>query len=229
MKTNLIKSIIIVGISIGLNGCIGSSETRDQREKTTDRYYNLPETPPAFKLNRPVLKGVLGIDRLDANALRNDTHILLSYAKTPLEIIKHHYHYWSAPPTELVQQRIYNYLGQANFATKVVRYDAAREVDYVLRGRIVKFERLVYESGAAKDEVLVSLELDISKNNGKIVIARKRYDIRLKHGRGDFQKTIIAFDEAVRKILDLFIKDNKPKSTKIIKLASEVENISQCS
>ncbi len=201
----VVSWLLLGGLSLALAGCgiFGGTKT------PPDRYYSLPHKDPAKVLSRPVLNGVLAVERLQADTLRDDTHLLYVISDRPLEITKHDYRYWTNSPTILVQQRFYTYLNKARFAKRVMRYDPAIKADYLLRARLQNFERLV---SPQKLEVLVSVEITVVKYNGDVVFAPVAYTERLEYPRGGtadetIHTSVKTFERALRRILDRFISD----------------------
>ncbi len=213
--------LLLTGLALGLAGCIGGGT-----KTPPDRYYSLPEKDPKKVLPKPVLKGVLAVERLQADTLRDDTHLLYVISDRPLEITKHDYRYWTNSPTILVQQRIYTYLSKAGFATQVMRYDPAIKVDYLLRARLQNFERLV---SAHKLEVLVRLEISIVKYSGDVVFAPVSYTERLEYPRGGtadetIHASVQAFEHSLRRILDRFIRDYSARKSAKAKSGTNNKN-----
>jgi len=216
MRPKQIFILIISGLVLGLSGCGGG--TRDGND-TTERYYPLPDSSPGFKLKKPVLRGSLGVAAIDADGVRTDRRMLYTTADRPLELLLHHYRFWADSPTKMVQHKITDYLSKAGFAKKVTRFLPGAKVRYVLRGRLLKFERYV-DTDKRQDAVLVSLELNVTnENTGNVVISNTVFNIRQKAVRaGNRNQTIVnsvaAFSKALDTALLQFVKQNAPKQFK---------------
>jgi ABC-type uncharacterized transport system auxiliary subunit len=200
---------------LGLGGCVGGGTKTPE-----DRYYSFPEPTPTLKLKRVILKGTLGISRLEADGTRSDRSILYIEVDNPYEIKKYHYRHWTDAPTGLVQQRIYTYLRDINFAKDVTRFTPGVTVNYILRGRLKAFERVI---GGSSDKVKVSLELYVTNaRTGETVIPSREYSVEIEIGSTStkdaaMNKSVVAFERAVRWNLDRFIADNAPKKSKFAK------------
>lgn len=121
-----------------------------------DRFYRLPVPDPVAETG-PAVDGTVGVARLYADGLHNERALLYVRAERPLELHRHHYDYWVESPPRMLQQHLLEYLRAIEFAPRVIRHDAGADVDYVVSGRLLRFERLVGKAGSSA--VAVSLEL----------------------------------------------------------------------
>ena len=206
MTRSRIKWVLLSTLSLSLAGCLGSPRPPE------DRYYYLPETKPDTRLSVPVLNGILGVARLDSDGQRADRPLLYISEERPFEVNKYHYRYWIDSPTVLVQNNIYHYLNKVGFAKSVVRFDPGTQVDYILRGRLLEFERFV---GRTQDQVIVGFEIEITRATGEVFIPTTIYRIRMNSERAGssdetIHKSVIVFDRALRTLLQQFVVANQP-------------------
>ncbi len=215
-RKKTVFAVSLLGLVVLLTAC---GSTGDSREAIVDNsgsiefYYPLPDNAPGYKFKRPVLKGILGVSPLDSDVLRGDRRMLFKLSSRPLELRLHHFRFWTDSPTKLVQQKISVYLNKIRFATKVIRFVPGNRVDYLLQGRLVKFERFV-DTKSNKDEVLVSIELSITKeSNGQLVAPSTIYHIRQKAARASSANNTIvnavkSFKLALGKAMLQFVQQN---------------------
>ncbi len=214
----LILSVCLFTLIMLMSACSGSSgrETIIDNSGSIENFYALPDTQPGYKFKTPALKGVLGIPPLDTDSLRGDRRMLFKLSARPLELRLHHFRFWTDSPTKLVQQKISIYLRDIQFASKVIRFIPGTKIDYLMHGRLIKFERFV-NPNASFDEVLVSIELSISKEStGQLVVPATIYHIRQKASRArSANDTIVnavkSFKLALDKALLQFVKQHAAK------------------
>lgn len=182
----------------------------------SDVFHGIPYKAPAMVLKKTVLKGVLGVERPQTDGTHDDRAILYTDADRPYSLQKHIYHFWQNSPTILLQERMYHYLSNATFATKVVRFDAGVHADYILSSRLVKFERLVSKARGT-DQVIIGIELRITDANyTKEVVQNKYYEFKINSERhSDINETmhasVVAFGKAFGMTMDKFVADNVRK------------------
>ena len=209
--------LVVSGVFLLLTGCDTTVDenVRDNSD-SIEHFYSLPDNGPGYKFKSPMLRGVLGISPIDADGIRSDRRMLFKKSNSPLELRLHHFRFWTDSPTKLVQQKIADYFRRMGLANKVIRYKPGNKVDYLLHGRLLKFERYV-DTKSNQDKVLVSIELNISKEStGQLVVSNTVIHIREKAPRAaNANKTIVnavkSFNSALTKALIMFIKKHSPK------------------
>lgn len=218
--TSYFRKFVILAVSGSFLLLVGCDTVRDENVRDNsdgiEHYYSLPDNGPGFKFRSPMLRGVLGISPIDADGIRSDRRMLFKKSNSPLELRLHHFRFWTDSPTKLVQQKITDYFRGMGLANKVIRYNPGNKVDYLLHGRLLKFERYV-DTKSNEDKVLVSIELSISKEStGQLVVSNTVIHIREKAARaGNANKTIVnavkSFNVALSKALVKFIKEHSPR------------------
>ncbi|VAW81316.1 hypothetical protein MNBD_GAMMA12-1516 [hydrothermal vent metagenome] len=216
----LIVSVCLFALILLISACSGSNnrgrESLVDNSGSIEYFYTLPDTEPGYKFKTPAFKGVLGIPPLDTDSLRGDRRMLFKLSARPLEIRLHHFRFWTDSPTKLVQQKISIYLRDIQFASKVIRFVPGTKVDYLMHASLIKFERLV-NIKSSSDEVLVSIELSISKEStGQIVVPATIYHIRQKAVRArsandTISNAVKSFKIALDKALLQFVQQHAAK------------------
>jgi len=215
-RKKFVFSVSLLGLIVLLTACGATGEEREaivDNSGSIEFYYPLPDNEPGYRLKAPALKGVLGISPLDSDVLRGDRRMLFKLSSRPLELRLHHFRFWTDSPTKLVQQKISVYLSKVRYASKVIRFVPGTRVDYLLQGRLIKFERFV-DTQSNNDEVLVSIELSITKeSNGRLVVPATIYHIRQKSARASSANNTIvnavkSFKLALGKAMLQFVQQN---------------------
>ena len=233
-KTGILTVFLALMIAI-LTSCGGvRSEAEQDHSDTTEHFYPLPDTHPGYRLKTPAFRGVLGVAPMDADGIRSDRRMLFTISTRPLELRLHHYRFWADSPTKLIQFKVSEYLNHIRYATKVIRFSPGTKIDYLLRGRILKFERYVHIN-ADHDEVLVSIEFSIIRDStGELVVPNTVYHLREKAVRAKRRNDTIvnavkSFNTALNKALLQFVKQTAASqySRRIVLNAKQVKELSR--
>ena len=183
-------------LGILLAGCAGGPAPRHH-------YYRVEPTPPGAPLGRPVLDGVLAVDRLRAEAVASGRELLERSADSP-ELRRRPYDHWVEPPPTMLQVGIVGYLRAAGVASQVVTPDLHLSPDYELTGRVLAFERIV---GSGTPRVRIALELSLTRVEGRELLLLETYvDEREARGRS-LEDTVRAFSEALSSILERLVAE----------------------
>lgn len=209
------KLLVVTALFILISGCIGLGGSKPA---PSESYYDVPYVAPSLKFKKPLLNGTLGIARPETDAVHDNVQILFTYSDKPYSVNKHIYHLWQDAPSSLIQKRLKNYFSASGIAKKVVLFEPAANVKYLLKSRIHRLERFV-NRGADKnyDEVVFGIEVKIiNLRNYKSVYPEVYYEQRVKTQRSDSANktvyaSIIAFGNAFKQAMDSFVQSNVPK------------------
>ncbi len=145
-------------------GCVGSAPSTHYYRPAIGRLLQA-------SAGAPHLEGVLLVPRFTADGLVGDRAIVRTDA-AGLEVRPSRYHYWTAPPTEMLQEQLAGYLQAANVAATVVTAGARIRHRYVILGRINRFERV---SGRGGHRVVIELRLTLSDDGAGRVLWTDTY------------------------------------------------------
>lgn len=157
MKSTL--SLLLAALLLG--GC------QSQPPVPADRYYRLPESTSAAPESRPWTNGHIVVRELRANGPYLDRAVLYSEAERPTQLQPYHYHHWIYPPSQLIQQHLVPALSRAGLSPSVSDGDTGPRPQWVVSGKIIRFERLVAASHA---NAVVELELQLARANGQPLV-----------------------------------------------------------
>ncbi len=155
---------LLVATVVLAAGCAGPGEVPE------DRFYRLNPVAPEQPLAEPLLRGVLEVERLDAFGVYHDRAILYAPADEPATLLHHHYHFWVAPPTELVRDHLAAYLRAANLAETVASGQLGQRGDLVLAARLTRFERVLKPDGAVVTRVGLAV---VARRDGQLALRRE--------------------------------------------------------
>jgi ABC-type uncharacterized transport system auxiliary subunit len=179
---------------VGLAGCASGPAP-------VDHYYRIDVRSPA---NRSAhrLAGNLQVDRLRVDALAGERHILYRSSGDASEIRQHPYHRWSDPPAILIQTALVSYLDSAEVAEVVMTATARVQPDFVISGRLSRFEQVLDPSV----RVVVELQLTLTSSDGRVLV-NERYQEERGPSSSDVAASADAFAEAVNGIFGRFLAD----------------------
>ena len=100
---------------------------------------------------------VIGVDVLRADTAYDDLRIV--YRKSPYRVDYYHYHRWSAPPSLMLTDVLRDGLHQTGAFGRVTS-GYGRDVDAVLRGRVVAIEEVDRSATEWEARVVLDLELE---------------------------------------------------------------------
>lgn len=155
-----LRSSVFLGVAalaLTLSACAAPPAPRD-----TFHRLELPAAARAF--DRPVLPGVLEVDRLEADGAVGER--AMAYSSTgPASLQRYRYDLWSEAPGVMLQDALARHLRSAGLAEQVVTPDLRVPPDWTLRGKVLRLEHL-----PAAGKVAVELRLSVvSARNGQLV------------------------------------------------------------
>jgi len=160
-------------------------------------------TPPAAATAAPRFDGVLSVERFTADDLVRERPIVYSDG-TALEVQQHHYHYWVEPPTDMLQEQMAAYLRAEHVATTVVTPEMRIRPDYVVLGRLNRFERVLADG---RERVVVDVRLSLKDEAHGRVVWTDTYHVEEPVEGDDVGAAVAAFNRATGDVLARFAAD----------------------
>ncbi|MEE9608774.1 MAG: ABC-type transport auxiliary lipoprotein family protein [Myxococcota bacterium] len=168
-----------------------------------DHFYRLEVGAPQATPGRR-LAGTVEVGRFRSDALMGGRPLLHRETSAAPEIGRYAYHSWSDPPTIMVQTELSSFLRAAQVADTVVTPEVRVKPDYVIGGRILRFERVLENSPG---HVVVELELNVRRaGKGDLLVHRTYREERTPDGKG-VRQAVLAFDQALTAIFQRFLAD----------------------
>jgi ABC-type uncharacterized transport system auxiliary subunit len=182
-------------IALGLGGCVAAPPVPDES------FYRLqtPEIATGVPVNT-----VLAVEELRSDGIHGERALLHSTDAGHRVLQQYHYHFWADPPPRLLCDYLVALLRSARVARVVERYDPAEVPDYVIRGKIWRFEQLVDGDAA---QVVVKLELQVDRFDGRRPLLLREYEATAAAATPAPTDAALAFEQALGKIASRFVAD----------------------
>jgi len=193
---SLLRSLPLAAFALFWSACASGPAPRDH-------FYRIDVAKPQA-LAEPRIHGTLEVERLQVEALSEGRRILYRSNDRPGEVAQYAYHQWSDPPSILLRDRLVDYLRAAGVADAVVTPAFRVDADYVVSGRVLRFEQLLEADGS---RVVVELELVLTRNRGRELLFLGNYLEERAAGTGAVNDAVQAFDEAVAAIFARFVAE----------------------
>jgi ABC-type uncharacterized transport system auxiliary subunit len=178
----------------GLAGCA-------IRPVPATRFYRLVAPgPESAAVREPRLPGILVVERFAADDLLAERPILYSNG-TGLELHQHRYHHWVEPPTDMLQQRLVSYLQATGAASTVTTPEARVRPDFVLRGRLSRFERIVDGEGGTGVRVCIETRVSLTRVADRQLLWSDRYRVERPASDAAVAASVAAFDQGLDELL----------------------------
>ncbi|MFW2374859.1 MAG: ABC-type transport auxiliary lipoprotein family protein [Gammaproteobacteria bacterium] len=193
MKSLLLSILFILVLS----ACSISGEPVPQ-----DHFYRLPQVNIETR-NTSVLDS-LQLVSVTADGLYNERNLLYVDASRPLEVGRYHYHYWVESPLTLVAKYLAEAIKTSNVAMQFTGPKDKASVNARMSIQIVRFERIIDDSGYS---VRVGLLVDMDYRQANPGHWQKLYQLDQAVDSSDMQDSVRAFGEALNSISRMLIKD----------------------
>jgi len=186
-------------LTLALSGCFGSSPPLPD-----DHYYRLPIAAPTQRFEAPPVPGVIMVERPRATAVHATRSLAYSEDEQGLRLEHYHYHHWTDPPPQLLQQALVDFLRAANVAPTVTSDAGRLELDYRISAVVRRFERQKTSDGW---KVAVTLELRADAAAGDRPLLLNEYAALVPVKSDDMEGTVRAFSAASGDVFTRFLAD----------------------
>lgn len=146
-------------------GCAGSPPPPDV-------FYRLDHRP-VQALATPALPGVVEVASLSAEGLAADRALLFSSREHPDQLARYSYHFWVEAPPLLIRDELVRVLRDAGVATQVVTADLRVPADFIVEGRLKRFEQVV----GGPPAVVMEAELGVVRLRGNQLLMLRDYRV----------------------------------------------------
>jgi len=120
------------------------------------------------------------------------------------EIGQQPYHFWTDPPSSMIQDQLVLYMRSAGVAENVVTPAVHVASDYLISGRIVRLERV--RSGN-EYRVAAEIELVLMRQDGRKLLVLETYSEERTVPGSSVGESVAAFEQAVVAIFERFVAD----------------------
>jgi ABC-type uncharacterized transport system auxiliary subunit len=143
-------------------------------------YYYTLQTPPPPRARDPRTNWVLGVEHFRAPEVLRDDRIV--YYESPTQLNFYQNHRWASDPATMLTDAVARRLAETGAFADVIRLPSPRPVDYLLRGRVLGFEEVDYETGV-KGRVALELTL-VRSQDEKVRWSATRRAESVAEGKG---------------------------------------------
>jgi ABC-type uncharacterized transport system auxiliary subunit len=165
------------------------------------RFYRLAAaSPDPASASTPRLQGILVVERFATDDLIAERPIVYSNG-TGAELHQHRYHHWVEPPTDMLQQQLVSYLQATGAASMVTTPEARVRPDFVLRGRLSRFERIVGADGGSGVRVCIETRVSLTRVADRRLLWSDRYQVELAASDTAITASVAAFDRGLDELL----------------------------
>ena len=165
-----------------------------------DNFYRLDAAPQVRVLDKPLLPGVVEVNRLDVDGALSERG--LAYQEKDGALARYSYDLWSDAPATALQLALAESLRRARVAEQVVTPDLRVPPDWMVRGRLLRFE---YIPNANKVSAKLQLAV-VSARDGALVLLDTYAAEPAVQGSGP-EAAVAAFNRATADILSRFVSD----------------------
>lgn len=168
-----------------------------------DNYYRLRLASPAPVQAKPKFDGILEIDRFSADGLVAGRPIAYSSSDKPNQLMEYHYHFWTEPPTVLLRDQLIDYLRAARVAKTVVTAEMRVAPDYIISGKIKRFEQV----RDASPYVVLEMELGLRQAGTDTLIYWGTYAKKVAAAGTTVADGVKAANTALSKVYSDYVRD----------------------
>lgn len=142
---------LLLGVTGGLlAACV-------QPEAPQDRFYRVSADVPQSGSANPALRGVLRVERPDADGLLAGRSIVYTFAEPDAPLQEYGYDYWDRPPSLMLRDELFRCLEGGGVADLVVTEQTRVDAEYSLIGQLIRFERIESQPPRAVVEIRLGL------------------------------------------------------------------------
>lgn len=193
----IVKIIAPALVSVGLLAGCGSAPSVPE-----DSFYRLNPRAEQAVADKPVLDGVVEVDRFAASGSIANRPLLFSEPGSSA-VSEYHYHFWIEAPPILLQNALVSYLRSANLSKRVVTPEMRVSPDYTIRGRLMRLETVLSEPPVG----IAELELSLRRESDGELLVLGEYRAEVPSGPNGVRTDVSAIEKAVDKAFGEFVAD----------------------
>lgn len=184
---------LVVILAAALSACASPAPPRDN-------FYRLEAVPAVAAADKAVLPGVVEVNRIDVDGVLSERG--LAYQARDGALARYAYDLWSDAPATALQLALAETLRAAHVADQVVTPDLRVPPDWMVRGRLSRFEYL-----PGNGIVAVKLQLAVvSARDGTLVLMHSYGAEPAVQGSGP-EAAVTALNHATADIFSRFVAD----------------------
>ena len=164
-----------------------------------DHFYRIGVAAPQAR-PQPLAE-TIEVERFIADGVVADRPIVYSDRGSAHEVQAYHYHFWVEPPTVMLQNQLVSFLRSANVAKRVVTPELRIEPDYVVTGKIIRFEQV----RGNPPGIAVELELALKRSGDDRVLVLESRKIEAQAANDSVAAAVAAISQAVTRLFQDFV------------------------
>jgi ABC-type uncharacterized transport system auxiliary subunit len=169
-----------------------------------DRYYRLVPVQAQEVVARQWSSAAIEIQELRAGGPYLDRPIVFTDPAQPTRLEQYNYHHWLYAPPYLIQQHMVQWFRASRLAAAIADDDSGPPPDFVISGRIVRFEEALAATGPRAE---VELELKVTRPGQAAPLLSKTYSGTQAAASDSMDAFVVAMGQALEQIYAAFSKD----------------------
>ncbi|MDR3438427.1 ABC-type transport auxiliary lipoprotein family protein [Telmatospirillum sp.] len=190
-----LRGVVIAGLLLSLGACVGGGAPPDNFYRVT--------LPASTVLPAPLLPGVVEVGRFTAEGMTGERAMLYSYRDTPDQVQRYGYQLWTDPPPVLLQNQLVLLLRAGGVAPTVVTADLHVPPDFLIEGRLRRFEQIVGPPSAVR----VDMDIGVVRLHGGELLHLASYRVEKPVTSDKPADAVEAYQAALSEIFRRFIAD----------------------
>lgn len=174
-----------------------------QPEIPPDHYYRIEAPTPERSFESPLFAAPLEVQLFKADGLAGGRPLVWGDSASPEELRQYHYHYWSDPPPQMLQQLMIVFLRAANAAPRVSSSDLRTDAEFVLFGKLRRFE----QRRGANPRIIIDVEFGVNRPRGGEVLLLGDYRAEVSTDGESVNGAVRAFATGVAEIYSRLLAD----------------------
>ena len=215
MKGNRFRSAIMLSLALVVAGCA-------QPQIPEDPFYRLTLSQGPATTSIARLNGTVEVGRFIADGVTAGRALVFNRPDQSHEVQAYHYHFWTEPPPIMLQNQLVSFLRSGRVARNVVTPELRIEPEFVISGRIRRFEKTIGTPG----RVVAELELGLKDARTDRLVHLKTYRSETSTVDASPRRAVGAFSESVNAIFSQFVRDiaNPPSTDGSVRLEQRRES-----
>ncbi|MEX2450765.1 MAG: ABC-type transport auxiliary lipoprotein family protein [Rhodospirillales bacterium] len=167
-----------------------------------DNYYRLQTSAPKHVYEKPLFSGTVEVQRFHADGLMANRSIAYAEAEAPNTLNEYNYHFWTEPPPVMLRDKMIDYMRAAKVAVKIVPPELRISSDYIVSGKIKRFEHI----RGAGEHAAVELELAARNNKNGELLYLGTYGVKTPVEGSNVAAAVTAINHSVEEIYARFLE-----------------------
>lgn len=166
-----------------------------------DQFYRLQVGADPASRPAPILDGVLEVERLLADGITAGRPLVYSVSDNANQLREYNYHFWTEPPTVMIQGQLIKYLRSARVAKSIVTPEMRVTPKYIISGKIYRLEKVVGTSPS----VVLEIELGLREARSEKLIHLNSYNVTKDASSDSIPAAVEALNNALAGIFGQFV------------------------